>query len=209
MSQQKKTTFFVGLTGYIGSGKSSVRMLMEAASIPALDADEATRHVLEHSGDIIKPLLDRFGSQVIRDGGIYRPFLSSIVFSDPQARKDLEAIVRPQILQLIQRWMRRVEGSGAPVAVIEAIDFSDAELSSQLDELWVVTCPREVRFHRLEGPGMNRQEAERRLSSQRELVLPRHCPHVEISNAGSVEDLQQVVTEAIQQLRTRIAAREV
>jgi len=87
----------VAVTGGIGSGKSLVGDYLEALGAIVIDSDQLARAVIERGTPGFDEVLSRFGDKILQDGGINRTALGEIVFSDPQARKDLEAIIHPRV----------------------------------------------------------------------------------------------------------------
>jgi dephospho-CoA kinase len=144
----------------------------------------------------------RFSPQIAPGGGpIDRLRLGQIVFSDPAALADLEAIVHPAVFQAIQR---RVAEADAPVVVIEAIKLLEAGLSRQLcDQVWVVTAPRAQQIQRLmQTRGLSEAEAALRIDAQPPQAEKIAQADVVIENAGSLDEVRAQVAWAWQTLRT-------
>ena len=143
----------------------------------------------------------RFGPQIAPDGGpIDRLRLGQIVFSDPAALSDLEAIVHPAVFQVIQR---RVAEADAPVVVIEAIKLQEAGLSRQLcDQVWVVTAPRALQIQRLVASrNLSAAEAALRIDAQPPQSAKIAQADVVIENDGSLDEVRAQVQWAWQTLR--------
>src|SRR4051794_34427821 len=109
----------IGLTGNIACGKSTVGKLLAARGAEYIDADRLTHRLLEAGTPENGRIVERFGSDVrAADGRIDRPKLGAIVFADPAALKELEAILHPGVRVLIRRSM---EAATAPLVVVDAI----------------------------------------------------------------------------------------
>jgi dephospho-CoA kinase len=146
-------------------------------------------------------IVARFGAQIAPGGGpIDRLRLGQIVFNDPAALADLEAIVHPAVFQVIRR---RVAEAGAPVVVIEAIKLLEAGLSRQLcDQVWVVTAPRAQQMQRLMASRkLSEAEAILRIDAQPPQAEKVNLADVVIENDGSLAEVRAQVEGAWQRLR--------
>lgn len=156
----------IALTGRIGSGKSSVARYLRAGGAATIDAD-AIVHALYREDDRLRAMLaDRFGPAVLAPDGVNRVELGRIVFSDPQARRDLEAVVYPRVHEREAAFLAHAQSVGSRIAVIEAVKVVESGGTVRCDELWIVTCPEAVAIARLADRGMDAEEASRRLASQ-------------------------------------------
>src|SRR4051794_14746832 len=130
----------IGLTGNIACGKSSVGRLLIARGAEYVDADRLVHLLMEPGRAEHARIVERFGPEVrTADGQIDRARLGSIVFADPAALRDLEAILHPGVRAEIRR---RLTTSSAPIIVIDAIKLLESGIAAELDAVWVVTCPR-------------------------------------------------------------------
>jgi len=155
----------IGLTGNIATGKSTVAQMLAEWGAEAIDADKVAHEVMRAGTDVHARIVDAFGQEVVGEGGeIDRHALGQIVFSDPQALRQLEAIVHPATCEAI--WAR-VAASEAEAVVIEAIKLIEAGLAERCDAVWVTICPQAVQIERLTRMRqMARAEARRRVAAQ-------------------------------------------
>jgi dephospho-CoA kinase len=191
----------IGLTGNIGVGKSTVMALLAGLGAAGIDADKVAHQVMEPGQPAYDQIVARFGPLIAPAGGpVDRMRLGQIVFSDPAALADLEAIVHPAVFQVIQR---RVAEAGAPVVVIEAIKLLEAGLSRQLcQQVWVVTAPREQQILRLMGSrGLSEAEAALRIDAQPPQADKVAQADVVIDNGGSLDEVRAQVERAWMELR--------
>ena len=191
----------IGLTGNIGVGKSTVMALLAGLGAVGIDADKVAHQVMEPGQPAYQQIVARFGLSIAPDGGpIDRLRLGQIVFSDPAALADLEAIVHPAVFEVIQR---RVAEASAPVVVIEAIKLLEAGLSRQLcQQVWVVAAPREQQILRLmQTRGLSEAEAALRIDAQPPQAEKIAQADVVIDNSGSLEAVRVQVERAWQMLR--------
>jgi dephospho-CoA kinase len=165
-------TVRIGLTGPIGCGKSTVaRWLAEDPAVRAIDADQVARTVLEPGSAGLQAVLDRFGGALLaEDGSLDRAALGRIVFADPAALADLEAIVHPLVRPRILAAIADAEEATATAVVIEAIKLVEGGLAALCDEVWLVTCDPAAQQQRLFDRGMDADDAAARTITQGDLA---------------------------------------
>jgi dephospho-CoA kinase len=161
-------TVRIGLTGPIGCGKSTVaRWLGERSGVLVIDADQVARDVLDPGEPALDAVVARFGEALIgTDGELDRASLGRIVFSDPAALRDLEAIVHPAVRPRIQAAISGAEAADADAIIIEAIKLVEGGLAKLCDEIWLVTCDPDVQRERLVGRGLPAEDAAQRIAAQ-------------------------------------------
>lgn len=189
----------IGLTGNIGCGKSTIGRMLEALGAEYVDADTIVHELYRPETEETARIVARFGEAVRGESGaVDRAKLARIVFSDPQALKDLEAILHPSVRQRIRQ---RVAACRAPVVVVDAIKLLETGLSDEMDTVWVVTCTPEQQVRRLmETRGYTEDEARRRISAQSPQEEKVRRAAVVIDNSGSLEAAWRQVREAWQRL---------
>jgi dephospho-CoA kinase len=185
----------IGLTGNIASGKSAVSAMLAEHGAEVIDADLVAREVLAAGSDEVADVVERFGASILReDGSIDRAKLGRIVFSDPTALADLEAIVHPGTRRRI---FERLANCNAQVVVLEAIKLLEGPLAERADSIWVVTAPRDVRIRRLmEGRGLSSTDAEQRVGAQNPEEEKVRRADVVLVNDGSLDSLRNQVDAA-------------
>lgn len=191
----------IALTGGIASGKSAVADLLAAKGAVLVDSDVLAREVVAPGTPGLAAVVQRFGEGILRpDGALDRPALGAIVFADPDARADLEAITHPRIRA--RAGELRAEAP-AGVVVIDVIPLLvEGGLSGRFDEVIVVDVPEEVQVERLRRrDGFTRDEAMARLAAQasREDRLA-VADHV-IDNSGDTDALAEQVDRLWDALR--------
>lgn len=161
-------TVRIGLTGPIGCGKSTVaRWLAERPGVVLIDADVVAREVVEPGEPALEAVFARFGDALRRpDGSLDRAALGRIVFADPAALRDMEAIVHPEVRQRILAALAEAAADGAEAVVVEAIKLVEGGLAELCDEVWLVTCDPQVQRERLVGRGLSDPDADQRIAAQ-------------------------------------------
>lgn len=161
----------IGLTGPIGCGKSTLAGWLAARGAVAIDADAEARAVTAPGQPALALVLERFGGAVrAPDGSLDRAALARLVFADPAALRDLEAIVHPAARPRILAAIAVAEAAGAPAVVIEAIKLVEGGLAALCDEVWLVACAPEEQRARLAGRGATADDAARRIAAQGEFA---------------------------------------
>jgi dephospho-CoA kinase len=179
-----------GLTGGIGSGKSTVARLLAEAGLPVIDADRLARSLREPGGEASPGILKRFGT-------VDPAELRRIVFADPTARKDLETILHPLIGKKSQAEFERhwAENPRRPV-IYEATLLIEAGRAASFDGLIVVEAPLKDRIARVhERDGLWEDEIRRIIDSQlSDEERRKHATHL-VVNSGSLAELEARVRE--------------
>ena len=156
-----------GLTGGMGMGKSAAAQILRDRGVAVVDTDDLARQVVEPGQPALVRVIQRFGRGIAAaNGGLRRPELARLVFADPAARKDLEAILHPAIRDLwkaqVAAW--RVESRPAAVIVIPLLFETGAE--ADLDATICVACSTGTQFQRLLERGWPPDQVEQRLRAQ-------------------------------------------
>ena len=132
-----------------------------------IDADQVARDVVAPGEPALEEVIERFGEALGRpDGSLDRAALGRIVFADPTALRDLEAIVHPAVRQRILAALAEAAADGAEAVVVEAIKLVEGGLAELCDEVWFVTCDPSVQRDRLIGRGSSPRDADQRIAAQ-------------------------------------------
>ena len=183
----------VGITGGIGSGKSALAAAFAELGVPVVDADVVARRCVEPGTAGLSAVVDRFGVEVLGpDGSLDRAALASVVFADPAARRDLEAITHPCIRAGIDAELAslRAHGDTPAVAVLEHPLLVESGAHERVDRVVVVEAPVAERMRRLTLlRGMSEQDARARIAAQADDATRRAVADVVVVNDGDLDRL--------------------
>ena len=182
----------VGLTGGIASGKSGVSRVLVRRGIPVIDADQIARELVAPGSDALREIVEAFGREILDPGGaLDRSRLGAIVFSDEPKRRRLEAILHPRIRAEQDRRLRKLEGEGAPVAVVDAALMVEGGGWRRFDLLVVVDSREEDQIARLrERNGLGEGAARARVRTQIPLAEKVKFADRVVDNRGSLAELE-------------------
>lgn len=191
--------FVIGLTGNIATGKSVARRMLEHLGAYTIDADALAHRVYAKGAPGYQQVIDKFGKWILnKDNEIDRAKLGNLVFSDPEAMRQLEDIVHPLVRQAADILAKRATQS---VIVIEAIKLLEGDLKNMCDSIWVTNAPEEIQIERLiKKRGLSREQALERIHFQSPQIQKVKAAHVVITNTGSYDDLWKQVSEAWKQI---------
>src|SRR5512146_738470 len=185
--------FRVGLTGGIASGKSTAAKFFAALGVPIIDTDQVAREVVEPGQPPLERLVERFGHGILTpDGHLDRPALRQIVFSDPKARADLEALTHPAIGTAVQAWSA---ATGGPYQILIIPLLVEKSLASQVDRVLVVDCDEELQIRRLQArDGSTAEQARAILNAQASRAARLKAAHDVIQNEGDLSAVRAQVS---------------
>jgi dephospho-CoA kinase len=182
----------VGLTGGIASGKTMVADALARRGAVVIDADVLAREVVAPGTPGLAAVVERFGPAVLADGRLDRTRLGAIVFADPQARRDLEAIVHPAV----RARAAELEQVAAPDAVVVHVIplLVETGQADDFDRVVVVDADPETQVARLQvRSGLSEEDARARLAAQASRAERRAAADVVLDNQGTIADLEDQV----------------
>ena len=135
----------IGITGGIGSGKSTVCRVFGVLGIPVFEADREGKVLLNTDPELRKAVIDRFGKEIYQNGALDRNALASIVFSDTEALKALNAMVHPAVRKAFANWATKQQ---APYVIMEAALLAETGGHENVDEVILVSAPEDLRIKR-------------------------------------------------------------
>ena len=182
----------IGLTGGIASGKSTVADLFAALEVPVIDTDKIAREVVEPGQPPLEKLVARFGAGILTpDGHLDRPKLREIVFSDPRARADLEALTHPAIGSAVEAM---AAAAGGPYQILVIPLLVEKGLGKRLYRVLALDCPESLQLQRLQArDGSSAAQAQAILDAQASRTARLKAADDVIRNESDVADLRQQV----------------
>lgn len=200
----------IGLTGGIGSGKSTVSSMLAARGAVIIDADLVAREVVEPGGAAYDALVERFGRGVLRDDGILdRDALAAIVFNDDEARRDLNAITHPAVGKvMLERVAEHAESDRVVILDIPLLAEGGGKGRWPVAGIVVVDVPEEVQIERLvRERGMDGDDVLARIRAQASRAARLEIADFVIDNGGSLSDLEHEVDRCWTWITTSLSTR--
>jgi dephospho-CoA kinase len=187
----------IGITGGIGSGKSTVCAMLEESGIPMFYSDQEA-HALFAEDDIKKRVIDLFGERAYQNDVLDRKWVGGIVFNDPEKLEALNAIMRPAVKSRFEAWVLR---QSANAVGMESAILIESEGHVDMDFIIVVTAPIEVRIERaMKRDGATKEQIESRIAAQMNDEERAAYADAIIDNSGSLHDVRIHVDAIIRSL---------
>jgi dephospho-CoA kinase len=184
-----------GLTGGVGSGKSTVAAYFRERGVPIIDADELAREVVEPGSVALAELSQHFGPELLTESGnLNRTWLGRRVFGLPSELATVNRIIHPKVAQLFQERCRELEHQGHPLAGYEVPLLFENGLDHALRPVVLVTAPLDVQISRaMQRSGWSKEHTEERVAAQMPLAQKLARADYVIDNGGGLE---QTLTQA-------------
>lgn len=182
------TTLRIGLTGGIGSGKSTVASMLSNMGAVVIDADAISRQLTAPGGKALEAIAQTFGSHMIgADGAMDRQAMRALVFANPGARQQLEAIIHPLVTKTIRQQAQAAVDAGARVVVLDIpllVEGAD-RWRKEVDKILVVDCTEDTQIERvMQRSGLQREEVQRIIAQQASRELRAQVADVLLFNEG-------------------------
>lgn len=198
----------IGLTGGIGSGKSTVAQMFLDRGFPVIDADQVARAVVEPGEPALASLAEAFGRDILNeDGTLNRVELANRAFVDEARTQTLNAITHPAIRDTVEQRFGAYEEQGEPAVIYDMPLLVDKNLHLEMGLVIVVDVAVATRVQRLtESRGLVAEDVHRRIAAQVDDATRLAAADVVIDNNGSVADLLPQVAKAVAEINRRVAA---
>lgn len=181
-----------GIAGGAGSGKSEVAGLFRRWGGRVVDADRIGHHLLRRGSPCYKKIVRKFGNIVINgNGAVDRRRLGELVFSDPRRRRELDSIVRPDLVRRVKQEITRLKRAGGGPIVLDAALLVDWGLHREMDRTIVVEAPAGARLARLARKGVPVERALGMMAAQTPSGLLRRAADEVIDNSGTRAELRR------------------
>jgi len=195
---------FIGLTGGIASGKSTVSKMILEMGIPVIDADQVAREVVEPGTEALEAICDHFGPTVLNeDGTLARKKLGAIIFEDPKERQVLNQIVHPAVRKRMDELKQFYLEKGETTIVYDIPLLFESNLFYLVDKVILVYVRAEIQLQRLvERDAAGMEDAKQRIASQIPLVDKRERADFVIDNSFTIEETKKQLKHILDQLVT-------
>jgi dephospho-CoA kinase len=196
---------WIGLTGGIGSGKSTFAKFAQEMGIPVIFADAVVRDLLTQSSEVKAEIEKRFGKQVFNDSQeIDRTKLGKLVFADQQSRQDLERIIHPRVRTQVQQVRRDFGRKGHKIAIYEVPLLFEQKMESQFDCIIFISAPMALRIRRLMNDRqLSLDEAQSRIVAQLPEADKVKMSTYVLNNSGDLESFSRQSKELLQKLKNQ------
>lgn len=193
----------VGLTGGIASGKSTVAKILKQLGAAIVDADQLSREVVTPGQDGWKEIAATFGSEVLQaDQTLDRQKLRTIIFNNPNARKQLEAIIHPRVRALAEQRISEHCAAGVELIVYEVPLLFEGKIHEWLRPVILVACDVEIQRQRLQQrDAIDATAAQKIIDAQMSLAEKRRLADYVIENDGSLADLETQVRAVVAKIK--------
>jgi dephospho-CoA kinase len=184
----------IGITGGIGTGKSTVTNYLQARyKLPIWDADIYARSAVAVGSPILAVIRQRYGDNILQpDGALDRPRLGEIVFSNAKERQWLEAQIHPYVRNCFEREIERLSPDGTAVLAIPLL--FEAKMTDLVTEIWVVSCDRITQLNRIMTRDcIDESAAKQRIESQMSLEDKQVLADVNLDNSKNITDLERQI----------------
>jgi len=187
----------IGLTGGIGSGKTTVAKIFQVLGIPVYYADDVAKKLMNTDASLKEAIIKHFGAQAYRNGELDRKYMASVVFNDTAKLKLLNSLTHPATIRDAEEWMRQLAESGgqnAPYIIKEAALLFESGANKSVDKVIGVYAPRPLRIKRvMKRDGVTEEEVIKRISRQMDEEEKMKCCDYVITNNEEQLLLPQVM----------------
>jgi dephospho-CoA kinase len=192
----------LGLTGGMASGKSTATAILRKLGARVVDCDELVRCLTDFEPDILNAIRTRFGKRVFSEAGaLLRSELAGIILNDRDARRELEAMLHPPVLQRCETMVIDARSRNEPLVICAPL-LIEVDMLYLVDRVWLVSCTREQQIERLmRRSGIDREAAEQWLSIQMPLAdKHKYADNVLDNSANGIEGLTDEINQRWQEI---------
>lgn len=186
--------FILGVTGGIGTGKTTVASLLRSVGVQVIDADRIAHELTNTKGEIPERIATALGDDTIReDGSLDRQRVAELAFTNKRVLDTLSAIVHEEVVRAMDAQIEEAQRKKIKVIALDVPIPVNRGFLDVADEIWAISADDDTRILRLLKRGMDEKEAKRRIAVQMTREEYRDLAHVEIENNGSLIDLEEKV----------------
>jgi dephospho-CoA kinase len=196
----------VGITGILGSGKSTAASMLSREGLPVIDLDSLGKEITGHK-EVVQEIKRIFGKEYAVNDGVDVRKLAERAFRDQESRRKLEGIIHPRVDAELWKRVEKLKGEGATAVIVDGPLLFETGLYKKLDKIVVVSTGMEKIKKRLRLRGMEDDEAERRLPHQIPLKEKEGMADYVVYNNGTAEDLRKEIKTLVRTIREGWEAR--
>lgn len=188
----------IGLTGGIGSGKSTVSRMLRGLGAKIIDADQVARDIVEKGKPALEEIVQTFGEETLHeDGTLNRKKLGSLIFDDPHQRKKLNEITHPRIIEEIEERLEKYkEDDNTEVIVLDCALLFEMNMDNMVEESWLVSLDKSTQIKRIMARDeLSKDDAEKRINAQMSLEAKAQKATRIIDNSCEVNETHKQVLE--------------
>lgn len=191
----KHSILTIGITGGIGSGKTTVCKMFEEMGAKVIYADELAKQIMEEDENIKKGVKEVIGEEAYIEGKLNRKFIASVIFSDDTKKKNLEAIVHPAVIKkIIDEFKTLAEQKTHNFVIVESALIFESGLDRELDYVIVVDADEEEKIKRImKRDNCTRKEVLNRMKTQMEPKRKKELADIVIQNNSDIDSLRSKV----------------
>lgn len=182
----------IGLTGNIGTGKTTVAWMFEEQGAKLLNADAIAHETIEPQTSVWKLLFDRYGKKIMmHEGVVNRKALANIIFGDDTERKFVESIIHPKVHEELTKRIADLKRNGTGLIIVEVPLLFETRWDKEMDSIIVVSCDLELQIRRcMEKFGLTRDEVLMRIKAQRPIEEKIAKADFVIDNSGTMDETE-------------------
>lgn len=198
----------IGITGGLGTGKSTAIEVFKKRGVPVFDADSLVHGLLKKGQAAYDEVIEEFGEDILHDTGeIHRKKLAECIFANEERRSRLEAILHPRVKEALLMTINslQVVSRPPPALFVEVPLLFEAGWEDIFDEIWVISASEETQRQRLAKRGMGREDRERRIQAQMPLKEKERRAHAVIDNEGTEEELEEKLLSRWRRIAGKLA----
>jgi len=202
----RRLPLVIGITGGLGTGKSTVAGILKDMTAPVIDADAVTHQLLQPGTCVYDRVVSRFSPDIVDEEGLIdRKKLANIVFSHEEARRDLERIVHPAVIEQMEQEIQMFACRGQDLAVLDVPLLLEVGLDELCDEVWVVWCTPQQQLARvMRRDDLDCQKIKRRMTAQMPMQEKVKLADRVVDNSGSLCELRDEVFCLWRRLQNRV-----
>lgn len=195
----------IGITGVIGSGKTTIANILKGLKIPVIDADEISRNLTRKGTPVFKKVIETFGNEILNtDGELDRKKLAEIVFSNPKKRKLLENIIHPAVKAERSKIINELKRKNINIVALDIPLLFEAGMDKEVDFIITAYADENTLFERVrKRDGMTFEEFSKRLKNQNSLEEKMSKSDFVIDTRKNVEELKIELSEIINKISSK------